>query len=110
MLLSLLANNFLQTVQMLIPVFLESPCLQTAAAVVLRGGWDREASPLIIPVDLGGGGLDTRGGRGEGGWGDGSGGRGRGDWGEQGGWAEERRDWEEDRWAGGQKDDWQGEG
>ena len=88
---------------MLIPVFLESPCLQTAAAVVLRGGWDREASPLIIPVDLGGGGLDTRGGRGEGGWGDGSGGRGRGDWGEQGGWAEERRDWEEDRWVGGQK-------
>ena len=54
MLLSLLTNNFLQTVQMLIPVFLESPCLQTAAAVVLRGGWDREASPLIIPVDLGG--------------------------------------------------------
>ena len=96
MLLSLLTNNFLQTVQMLIPVFLESPCLQTAAAVVLRGGWDREASPLIIPVDLGGGGLDTRGGR--------------GDWGEQGGLAEERRDWEEDRWAGGQKDDWQGEG
>ena len=52
MLLSLLTNNFQQTVQMLIPVFLESPCLQTAAAVVLRGGWDREASPLIIPVDL----------------------------------------------------------
>ena len=51
---------------MLIPVFLESPCLQTAAPVVLRGGWDREASPLIIPVDLGGGGLDTRGGRGGG--------------------------------------------
>ena len=48
---------------MLIPVFLESPCLQTAAAVVLRGGWDREASPLIIPVDLGGGGLDMKGGQ-----------------------------------------------
>ena len=65
---------------------------------------------MIIPVELGGGGLDIRGGRGEGGWGDGSRGRGRGDWGEQGGWVEERRDWEEDRWAGGQKDDWQGEG
>ena len=45
--------------------------------------------------------MDTRGGRGEGGWGDGSRGRGRGDWGEQGWWVEERRDWEEDRWAGG---------
>ena len=49
-----------------------------------------------------------RGGRGEGGWGDGSRGRGRGDWGEQGWWAEkrgdwgrERRDWEDDQWAGG---------
>ena len=36
--------------------------------------------------------------------------------GEKGGWTEkrgdwgrERRDWEDDRWAGGQKDDWQGE-
>ena len=77
-----------------------------------------EAPPLIISVDLGGAtGLDAIGGRGEGGWGDGSRGRGRGDWGEQGGWTEERRDWgrerrgwEDDRWAGGQKDDWQGEG
>ena len=58
---------------------------------------------MIVPVDWGGGGLDTRGGRGGGEWGDGSGGRGRGDWGEQGGWAEERRDWGEDRWAGGHK-------
>ena len=61
-----------------------------------------EVPSLIIPVDLGGGDwLDIRGGRGEGGWG------------EQGGWVEERRDWEEDRWAGGQKDhydDWQGGG
>ena len=49
-----------------------------------------EVPSLIIPVDLGGGDwLDIRGGRGEGGWG------------EQGGWVEERRDWEEDRWAGG---------
>ena len=45
--------------------------------------------------------MNIRGGRGEGGWGDGSRGRGRGDWGEQGWWVEERRDWEEDRWAGG---------
>ena len=71
---------------------------------------------MIVPVDWGGGGLDTRGGRGGGEWGDGSGGRGRGDWGEQGGWTEkrgdwgrERRDWEDDQWAGRQKDDWQGE-
>ena len=56
---------------------------------------------MIVPVDWGGGGLDTRGGRGGGGWGDGGRGRGRGDWGEQGWWVEERRDWEEDRWAGG---------
>ena len=63
-----------------------------------------EVPSLIIPVDLGGGDwLDIRGGCGEGGWGDGSRCRGRGDWGEQGGWAEERRDWGEDRWAGGQK-------
>ena len=71
---------------------------------------------MVVPVGWGSGGLDTRGGRGGGGWGDGSGGRGRGDWGEQGGWAEkrgdwgrERRDWEDDQWAGRQKDDWQGE-
>ena len=71
---------------------------------------------MIVPVDWGGGGLDTRGGRGGGEWGDGSGGRGRGDWGEQGGWTEkrgdwgrERRDWEDDQWAGRQKDGWQGE-
>jgi len=80
------------------------------------GGWGREAPPLIVPVDWGGGGLDTRGGRGGGEWGDGSGGRGRGDWGEQGGWTEKRGDWgrerrdlEDDQWAGGQKDGWQGE-
>ena len=73
MLLSLLPNNFLPTVQMLVPMFLESPCLQTAALVVLRGGWDREASPLVVPVGWGSGGLDRGGGRG--------GGRGRGDWG-----------------------------
>ena len=65
---------------------------------------------MVVPVGWGSGGLDTRGGRGGGGWGDGSGGRGRGDWGEQGGWAEKRgdwgrvrRDWEDDQWAGGQK-------
>ena len=70
-----------------------------------RGGWD------------GGGGWDTRGGRGGGGWVEGGRGRGRGDWGGPGGWTEERgdwgrerRDWEDDRWAGGQQDDWQGEG
>ena len=74
------------------------------------GGWGREAPPLIVPVAWGGGGLDTRGDRGGGEWGDGSGGRGRGDWGEQGGWAEKRGDWgrerrdlEDDQWAGGQK-------
>ena len=62
----------------LLPVLSESPCLQTAASVVLRGvrwaqemgrevlgkrcmqgrpvggGWDGEAPPLIISVDLGG--------------------------------------------------------
>ena len=39
-----------------------------------------------------------------------------GDWGEQGGWTEKRGDWgrerrdlEDDQWAGGQKDGWQGE-
>ena len=60
-----------------------------------------EVPPLITPADLGGRWWNIRGGRGEGGWGDGSRGRGRGDWGEQGWWVEERRDWEEDRWAGG---------
>ena len=62
----------------------------------------RRGSPAIDhSCRIGGRWLDIRGGLGEGGWGDGSRGRGRGDWGEQGWWVEERRDWEEDRWAGG---------
>ena len=62
----------------------------------------RRGSPIINhSCRIGGRWWNIRGGRGEGGWGDGSRGSGRGDWGERGWWVEERRDWEEDRWAGG---------
>ena len=83
-----------------------------------RGGWE-ERGRGRGGFD-GGSSWEMRGGRVGGGWGEGGRGRGRGEWvGERGGrgsWAQERGDWgrgreewESDRWAGGERDGWEGE-
>ena len=91
-----------------------------------RGGWE-ERGRGRGGLELGGG-WEMRGGRGGGGgWGEGGRGRGRGDWngqswvGERGGrggrgglveergdWRRGRGEWDPDRWAEGDRDEWEG--